>query len=749
MDKTVERVREGRPTENRGVSTGSLTVVFGTTIFLSAVLLFSVQPLVGKLLLPLLGGAPSVWNTVMVFFQAMLLAGYAYAHFSSQKLGRLQPVVHVVLLVIAAVFLPFVITASPSEQLHTTNPALWTLLVLAKHIGPPIFVLASTAPLLQKWFAGTGHSAAKDPYFLYAASNLGSFGALFAYPLLVEPYSHLNFQVRTWAFGFWLLVLCIAACAFLSRNKDAAVQEALSSETALAPLPKGTVWKWIGLSFVPSSLMLGVTHYITTDVASVPLLWVLPLALYLFTFVIAFSKHSKNAEFTSSRAVPILAIAVVFAILVQATEPVVVLVLMHLLFFLFATLQCHLKLANSRPPAARLTQFYLCMSLGGVLGGIFNALIAPLIFQSIIEYPLMIVIATLIGFPVRQTRKPKFALPPVYGGAVVILAFAIASAVIVIASARSIAIGNILGGITVLCCYIFVRRPVRYALALGTLLLFTSTFRQTHNKIIERDRNFFGVLRVADDNDQSLRRLYHGTTIHGIQFRSAERKCEPSSYYHREGPVAQITALYQQSDLPKNVGLIGLGAGAMLTYSRPDETWTVYEIDPAVLRVAQDPQFFTYMRDCTPGKYQIELGDARLRLQSAPDGQYGLIFIDAFSSDVIPMHLLTLEAIKLYRQKLVPDGVLAFHLSSRHFELEPLVANLGKSLGLHCFTSTRGDLGSKALQEGGFDSTWAILVPESRLPNVLAQATWMRVDPKENSPLWTDDFSSLVGVLRF
>ncbi|HVK57601.1 MAG TPA: hypothetical protein VM735_02390, partial [Candidatus Kapabacteria bacterium] len=281
VDKTVERVSEGRPTENRGVSTGSLTVVFGTTIFLSAVLLFSVQPLVGKLLLPLLGGAPSVWNTVMVFFQAMLLAGYAYAHFSSQKLGRLQPVVHVVLLAIAAVFLPFVITASPSDQLHSTNPALWALLVLAKHIGLPIFVLASTAPLLQKWFAGTGHSAAKDPYFLYAASNLGSFGALFAYPLLVEPYSHLNFHVRTWAFGFWLLVLCIAACAFLSRNKDAAVQEALSSETALAPLPKGTVWKWIGLSFVPSSLMLGVTHYITTDVASVPLLWVLPLALYL------------------------------------------------------------------------------------------------------------------------------------------------------------------------------------------------------------------------------------------------------------------------------------------------------------------------------------------------------------------------------------------------------------------------------------------------------------------------------------
>jgi hypothetical protein len=389
------------------------------------------------------------------------------------------------------------------------------------------------------------------------------------------------------------------------------------------------------------------------------------------------------------------------------------------------------------------------MSVGGVLGGIFNALLAPVLFNSIIEYPLMIVIATVIGFPVRTVAKSKFSLPPVYGGAAVILCFAIASAIIILATQKSIGAGNILAGFTVVALFFLVRRPVRYALALATLLLFTSIFRQSHSRIIERDRNFFGVLRVADDAGNSLRRLYHGTTIHGIQSARPERKCEPSSYYHRQGPVSEIHSLFRLSPLPRNVGLVGLGAGAMLTYSQPDENWSLYEIDPDVIRLAQDPRYFTYMRDCTAGEYSLELGDARLRLLSATDSHFGILYIDAFSSDVIPMHLLTVEALRLYRQKLVSDGILAFHLSSRHFNLEPLLANLGQALGLHCFSSTRGDITEAARAEGGFDSTWSILVPESRLPNVLAQATWTRVPPSSEAPLWTDDFSSLIGILHF
>lgn len=724
-----------------------LTFPFAAAIFLSAALLFSLQPLVAKLLLPLLGGAPSVWNTVMVFFQAMLLAGYGYAHVSERKFGRFQPLVHVMLLIAAGLFLSFGFSGQ-GQVLALTHPGLWLLLALLLNIGLPTFALASTAPLLQKWFSRTRHTSAKDPYFLYAGSNLGSFGALLAYPLVIEPFLRLQTQTRIWALGFWMLIVCIAVCAVLARTKartDGYTNEAAASEGVAKPV----MWKWVGLSFVPASLMLGVSNFITTDVASVPLLWVLPLGLYLLTFVIAFSKYSNRFDIPSSRAVPILALAVIFGIVVHGTEPVAALVLLHAAFFFAASLQSHLKLARSRPPTQQLTQFYLCMSVGGVMGGIFNGLVAPVIFDAVIEYPLMIVIATVIGFPQRTVHKGKFSIPPVYGGATIILAFGIASALIVLVSTRNILIGNLLAGLIVLGCYVLVRRPIRFALALGTLLLFTSVFRQNRTGVIERDRNFFGVLRVEHDPQTSLRRLYHGTTLHGIQSLDPQRKCEPLSYYHREGPVSRVTELHRSNELSKNVGLIGLGAGAMVTYARPEERWTVYEIDPDVIRIARDQRFFTYLRDCTTAQVSIELGDARLRLQSAPDAHFGLLYVDAFSSDVVPMHLITVEAIKLYRRKLVPDGILAFHLSSRHFALAPLVANIGGALRLQCFESTEGDLNAQAIAEGGFESIWAILVPETRVEEVTAQGAWSRVDAQENGPLWQDDFSSLMGVFKF
>ncbi len=745
---------KNRASPARSRENAFLPIVFGATIFLSAVLLFSVQPLVGKLLLPLLGGAPSVWNTVMLFFQAMLLCGYAYAHWSFQRLGpRAQPVVHCGLLVIAALLLPFSIQArgGDSEQ-QWNHPAIWALITLTRSLGVPVFVLASTAPLLQKWFAQFSHSASKDPYFLYAASNMGSFGALFAYPLLLEPTLRLNQQLRFWAAGFWILGGCIAICAivlFVRRAPECdPVKDAVRPE-AERSIPHLRVLKWIGLSFVPSSLMLGVTNYITTDVASIPLLWVLPLALYLFTFIIAFSKHSKRAELVSSRAIPILGIAVVFPILVQATEPVVVLVLLHLAFFFFAALQCHLKLANSRPPAEQLTAFYLYLSVGGVLGGIFNALLAPVLFSSILEYPLMILVATLIGYPERAEPKQKLVIRPVYGGLLIVTLLAGASALVSLAAARSVGAGNLLAGVFLLLCFFLIRRPIRYTLALATLLVFTSLFRQSQSRVMERDRNFFGVLRVTNDADKPLRRLFHGTTIHGVQFTIPERHCEPLSYYHLEGPVAEIARLFQQTDLPRKVGLIGLGAGAMACYSQTNENWTLYEIDPAVVRIAQDTNYFTYLSECAKAPLAVELGDARLRLQRAEDGTFGLLYLDAFSSDVIPMHLLTSEALQLYRRKVAPNGILAFHLSSRHFELEPLVANLGKASNLHCFASVRGELSPKAIAEGGLDANWVILVTDALIPRVLANATWKRVIPDANAPFWTDDFSSLLRVLKF
>jgi hypothetical protein len=726
-------------------------IIYGFTIFLSAALLFSIQPLLGKILLPLLGGAPAVWNTVMVFFQAMLLAGYAYSHFSVQKLGlRVQPYLQVVLIMVAALLLPF---STPDHDAFSSKlpPSLWVLVALFKTIALPVFVLASTAPLLQKWFSQSNHPSAKDPYFLYSASNLGSFGSLFAYPLLMEPLLRIQEQRDWWSRFFWIYCVFMAGCAFFTRNfKETEPRESRGNRPLDgAAISTYTKLKWIGLSFVPSSLMLGVTNYITTDVASIPLLWVIPLALYLFTFVIAFGKPGKSIQEASARSVPILALALVFPMLVQATEPVIVLVLLHLFFFFFATLRCHLRLANSRPDSTHLTSFYLFLSLGGVLGGIFNALLAPFLFDSILEYPFMILVATIIGFPERGDQKSKTAIRPIYGSALVISIMTVGSIVISLAARSGIILGNILAGIFLLGTYFLIRTPIRYSVAIGTLLICTSLFRHATSNVIERDRNFFGVLRVVDDSAKPLRRLFHGTTIHGVQFRIPERRCEPLSYYHTEGPVADIAELFEKTDLPRNVGLIGLGAGAMISYSKPGQNWTLYEIDPAVVRIAEDTNYFTYLKQCAKAPYEIKLGDARLGLDLAPNNHFGVIYLDAFSSDVIPIHLLTVEAVRLYQRKLAPGGILGFHLSSRHFELEPLVANLAQSVGLLCFESTRGELTNKGLEEGGLQSNWVVLVPESLLSSVAAANAWKRVLPDPKAPLWKDDFSNLIGVLRF
>ena len=716
-------------------------------MLLSAILLFSVQPLLGKLLLPLLGGSPSVWNTVMVFFQAMLLAGYAYAHFSFRSLGmRWQPLGHLVILGLAALQLPFGLS-DPEGVTETRAPALWVLLALTKAVGLPVFILASTAPLLQRWFATSSHKAASDPYFLYAASNLGSFGALLAYPLLIEPTLRLKTQGTSWAFIFWGFTAFIAVCAALARLNPGASTEEKAPETSNIPIPRATVWKWIGLSFIPSSLMLGVTNYITTDVASLPLLWVIPLGLYLFTFVIAFGKRSEKLEKASSRAVPILALAAVFPMLVRATEPVWVFVLLHLLFFFFAALQCHLRLAAIRPPARNLTAFYLYLALGGVLGGIFNALVAPMIFSSVAEYPLMIVVATFAGFPRMISTAPvKAGFAALPGTALVIVTMAIGAAGMAFASRWGVGAVNAVAGLFLVGAYLFFRTPSRYALALGVIFLLAAQFQLAQQKVLAQERNFFGVLRVTDHPAKPFRQLYHGTTIHGMQ--NIEQRCQALSYYHPAGPVQEIDALFRKQQLPLEIGLVGLGAGAILAYAQPPDNWTLYEIDPAVVRIAQDTNYFTFLSHCTGQNASFQLGDARLKLQEAPEGHFGLLYIDAFSSDVIPMHLLTVEAFRLYLSRLAPEGILALHVSSRHFSLEPLVANLAKEVGRDCYRSRKGVLNPTAIEEGGIESVWVIVVPNCYREQLATDRAWTLLAPNQDAPLWSDDFSSLAGVLR-
>ncbi|HEX5707135.1 MAG TPA: hypothetical protein VFX96_07555, partial [Pyrinomonadaceae bacterium] len=655
-----------------------MPLLFATTLFLSAALLFWVQPLIAKLLLPLLGGTPAVWTTCMLFFQGALLAGYAYALAVTRRLApRAQAALHLVLLAAAALALPFgvsqeAVRSTPAQE----DPTIWLLATLAASVGLPFFALSASAPLFQKWFSETRHPAARDPYFLYAASNAGSLFSLVAFPLIFEPLLKLDAQRRAWAYGYFALVALTAACA-LAAWRYAAPREAVgaSVESDVDEGVRMTLRRrllWAALAFVPSSLVLGVTTYTTTDLAAVPLLWVVPLALYLLTFILAFARRrGRRLRWLMSLILPGAAIVLTLVYLSGATEPAWFLVLIHLAFFFIAAFVCHARLADDRPPARHLAEFYLWIALGGVAGGVFNAVVAPLLFDRVVEYPLAVLLACLLRAPLagakrggevvdgetergvggkedgRRALALDFALPLAVGLAVA--ALTVLCRRLDIGGTERLAMS--LGVPLIAVNHFFTRRSARFALALGAVMLANIWFSDAGANTLHKERNFFGTLRVSYDASRDTRQLAHGSTIHGRQFVSAERRCEPLSYYHRLGPLGSVfDAAHAREDAPpiKRVAAVGLGTGTSVAYSRAGELWTFYEINPAVVRIARDSRFFTYLNECAAGQVKVVLGDARLRLRDAPDAEYDVIMLDAFSSDAIPASLLTREALALY-----------------------------------------------------------------------------------------------------
>ncbi|MEO8429604.1 MAG: hypothetical protein ABI651_21130, partial [Verrucomicrobiota bacterium] len=563
------------------------------------------------MLLPLLGGAPAVWNTCMVFFQGMLLAGYAYAHYTAAWMGvRRQALLHLVLLLVAAAFLPVSISASTSDLIPwESSPASWILVRLLITVGLPFFVISASGPLLQKWFSETGHASGKDPYFLYATSNLGSLVALLGYPLFMEPHLRLRQQSLWWTAGYGILVLLTLVCAVAvwrgraARTRMAGPTEASKQESLqpIAQLSEAITLKrrlaWVALAFVPSSLMLGVTGYLSNDIAAIPLLWVVPLALYLLTFILAFAKRVYIRDRWVSGVLPLGALSLTYLWLSEATEPVWLLLLLHLLFFFTASLACHRRLANSRPPAERLTDFYLCLSAGGVLGGIFNALIAPIAFNSVVEYPLAVILACVLGrestktADSRQTRRLDLLLPAGIGLFSVVLALALARYTSMPFQLRS----GIVFGLPLIGVYSLVDRPIRFALAIGALMLGSSLHSGEQGYVLHAERNFFGVSRVTLDPTRRFHRIVHGNTLHGQQFIERERRCEPLAYYHRTGPVGSIINQFNASPASTNVAIVGLGAGSMASYSTANQHWTFYEIDPSVIRIANNSNYFSFL----------------------------------------------------------------------------------------------------------------------------------------------------------
>jgi hypothetical protein len=735
-----------------------LLYLYAAALFLSAGLLFMVQPMVARMILPFFGGSPAVWNTCLFFFQTVLLLGYLYAHFAGKWLGiKRHMIVHVTLIAAALYFLPVTIPAALLERADVSpvHQVLWVLLL---SVGFPFFVLSANAPLLQRWFSTTDHAAARDPYFLYAASNAGSLIGLLAYPFCLEPRLSLSGQASFWLYvyvGFFVvLLLCglnLRRAAMMRADSPAVLDLAgcnAASETGLRLVRR---LRWIVLSFAPSSLLLGVTTYITTDLASVPLLWVLPLSLYLISFIIAYQRGSWASHPFVVRRQGFLLLAAAITFFATATEPAMILLPLHLLAFFVTCLVCHGELAKDRPGTQHLTEYYLWISFGGVLGGFFNGFLAPLIFIRVQEYPLAMIAAALV----RPRLDPSAGNPAGYrrdflwAGAL----FVIILGVVLWADRGNVVSARLthvmIFGLSGLIGLSFARRPLRFGLGIGAIMLATSWYNGPFGQVLFSERSFFGVYRAMREPERNLHVIFHGTTLHGAQNLDPKKRLQPLSYYHPSGPAGEAFAALAENGLDKPVAIVGLGAGAMACYGKPGQDFVFYEIDALVERIARNQALFTYLRDCPP-RASVHIGDARVTVAKAADQSYGIFVLDAFSGDAIPIHLLTREAVELYLSKLVPDGVLLFHISNRYMDLVPVVDRVAAELKLTAFLRHDVEVSDLELAEGRQPSTWAIL---ARQPSLLApfgnDSSWQPLNGERKGELWTDHYSNILQVLRW
>jgi len=729
---------------------GALPIVaFSTTMLISAGLLFMVQPMFAKMLLPLLGGTPAVWNASMLFFQTALLAGYAYAHYSIRKLGvRRQVVLHLALVGASLAFLP--VAVPDGWQPRGENPAIWLLAILTVAIGLPFFVVSTTSPTLQRWFASLGHRSADDPYFLYAASNVGSMVALLSYPLLAEPMLRLPDQAMLWSAGYGLFALLTLGAAIItlrssSRSEPAKAEAVEETEVERPALTRRL--RWVALAFVPSSLMLGITTYFTTDIAPIPLLWVIPLSLYLATFIIVFSRRTGHIHRIASKASPFAVVLLALTMVLNASRPLLLIVGLHLAAFFLIALACHGKLAVDRPGASYLTNFYLSLAIGGALGGLFNAIVAPAVFDSLIEYPIVLIGACFLlsgripsssGWAIRDLMAPLLVLTV---GLLAPFAERITST-----GDQSPNAGRIIVAAAALICFSAASRPLRFALCISALFLAGAVPGLSSEAVLFSDRSFFGVSSVGFDAGERRHVFNHGSTLHGFQSLDADQRLQPASYYDKSGPLGAVFAEGPAADT--EVAVIGLGTGTMACYAKPGQSWTFYELDPTVVRVARDKRLFTYLHDCA-GSYDVVIGDGRLNLQLAPPGRFSMIAIDAFSSDAIPMHLLTTEAMDVYKDKLASDGVLLFHISNRYLDLRGVLSRLALASGLVAYLGEDTELDNRDRDRYRSPSVWVAMAhPDATLDALKSDPMWAPLPQSRSAPLWTDDYSNILSVLR-
>jgi len=716
--------------------------LFLTTIVVGSFLLFLTQPMVARMALPRIGGAPAVWNSAMLVYQLLLLAGYAYAHYLGRIRPRHQVGIHVILFGLAALTLPIGLRdwMPPSDA----STALWVPWFLLASIGPLFFIVSAQAPLMQRWYAL--ETSRGDPYPLYAASNLGSFAGLICYPLLVEPLMTLQEQSWLWTGIYALLVLLVVGCAVTVPGHAV---EKLPEETAPPPTTRQVI-HWIALAAIPSGLMLSTTTHLTTDIVAIPLLWVLPLGLYLLSFVVAFASRRGAADFITLLAPLVILIAGGLAFHRSTGNPFFAATLGLMLLFTVAV-ALHTAMFRSRPAVGHLTKFYLAMSFGGMIGGLFCAIIAPLVFDWAYEHPLLIIAAALlvpqtglVPWP-RHLHNPLTLLLPVLA---LILSFAVER----FAYGYWSVAGIIAISLLVLAC---VGRRLPFALSLAALMLSYggwSTLQESVQGV--RTRSYFGIYQVTTFTDREGQpvetQLMHGTTMHGVQNMVPGSETEPTSYYARRSGVGYAMAHAPELFGPNaRIGVVGLGTGTLACYKQPGQRWKIFEIDPVMVDIARNQ--FSFLSRCAPDA-DIVLGDARIRVAEEPENSIDILAVDAFSSDAVPMHLLTREALAAYGSTVQRDGIVLFHISNRYLDLRPVIADLAESGG---WRAALLDYQPTA-RERVLNSTVSVWIALSRNPETIDRLValsgedveWESLERREGFAGWSDDYASILPILR-
>lgn len=679
---------------------------FATTVFLSAFLLFQIQPLIAKMILPWFGGSSSVWSTCMVFFQLELLLGYAYVHWSHVKLSpRSQVIVHAILLLLSLAMLP--VAANPMwRTVSESYPVLSVLAVLVMAVGAPYLMLSTTGPLMQAWYVRSLPPATTSahPYRLYALSNLASMLALLSYPILVEPVLPVGPQAAMWSAGYALFVVSCLVTARLVWKRIGSAPPAVAATTAETSRAKAPGWRelvlWMGLAAAASILLLSLTRHMTQDVAPVPFLWVVPLSIYLLSFILCFDAPRYYVRPAFLLALP-LALLAMDAVLDGGQSVTLMVVMICASLFVFCMV-CHGELVRRKPDTSHLTLFYLMLSVGGALGGVLVGLVAPAMFTAYFELPigLFLCAAMVVWVVWRETGVRRYA---VVWRALLLLALA------------------------------------GYG---WRLTLVSLEYVQGYTVVV---RNFYSQLRVSERDVEGMgprRMMRHGKVTHGEQYMEPARRRVPTAYYCEDSGVGRaIRAL--QTQRPLNIGVVGLGAGTMAAYARQGDHMRFYEINDQVLDLARSE--FTYLADSQAAITHV-LGDGRLMLEREEPQQYDLLAMDAFSGDSIPTHLLTLEAMRMYARHLAPGGILAVHITNHHLDLQPVMASAAQALGK---TAVLMELDPPDTDEYCRNTTWVLLMAPQRLAELPALTNKSTVlVPRPGFKAWTDDFTNLFSILK-